>query len=288
MTVALLLAAAALVAVAAMGVAAPFVRNRTQPVEPLADPLEDERDMLLRALRELDDELEQGTLSEPEHRALRHETELRAVAVLRALEARDATGELPEQLRALRRHAPGARSVRPARGGRLAVILAASAVVVAATVALATGYVANRGMGDPITGDQNELAFFEQRVADHPNDVAARLDLAQRYLEIGDTRAVQQYLAVLELDPDNAEANAKLGFLLYRAGRTEEGLRQVEIALETAPEYPEALYYRGVILLEGLDRPEEAAASLRDYLRVAPFGAYREDAEALLARAEQS
>src|SRR5262245_62319858 len=48
----------------------------------------------------------------------------------------------------------------------------------------------SRSAGEGITGTtQSGLGFFEQRVADHPDDVAARLDLAQRYLETGKARS---------------------------------------------------------------------------------------------------
>jgi hypothetical protein len=56
----------------------------------------------------------------------------------------------------------------------------------------------------------------------------------------------------------------------------------VNRALELDPSYPEALYYRGVILLRGLDRSGAAEAALRAYLEGAPFGAHRDEARGLL------
>ena len=55
MTAVLLLASAAMAAVAAAGILHPFGRRgRGAAIEPLADPLEDERDLLLMTLRELE------------------------------------------------------------------------------------------------------------------------------------------------------------------------------------------------------------------------------------------
>jgi hypothetical protein len=59
----------------------------------------------------------------------------------------------------------------------------------------------------------------------------------------------------------------------------------VDRALATAPGYPEALFIRGWILLEGLDRPAAAIDSLERYLDAAPFGAERDRAEELIAQA---
>jgi len=186
MTWAVLVASAVLAGIAAAGVLHPFRAPRSVALARLADPLDDERRGLLRALRDLDEERATGQLTEDAYRGLRAETEGRAVAVLRALEAGDAKS------------------------------------------------------------------------------------------------AVTQYLAVLALDPRNAEAQANLGFVLYEAGRPEDGLRAVEQALVVDPNYPEALYFKGVILLRGLHRPTEAAVALRAYLAAAPFGSHRAEVESLL------
>jgi tetratricopeptide (TPR) repeat protein len=133
---------------------------------------------------------------------------------------------------------------------------------------------------------EDPLAFFERRVAEHPTDLAARLDLAHRYLDaVRIEDALAQYAAALELDPDAPEAHAHLGLILLLADRPREALESVDRALATAPDYPEALYIRGWILLDGLDRPADAIASLERYLELAPFGAERDRARELIDRA---
>jgi tetratricopeptide (TPR) repeat protein len=130
------------------------------------------------------------------------------------------------------------------------------------------------------------LGFFERRVKEHPDDLAARLDLASRYLDAGMVEdALSEYAVALELDPDDAEALAHVGIILYQNGRPEEALRSVDRALSTDPRYPEGLFIRGVILLRGLDRPEDAIAAFETYLDAAPFGAERQTAKDLIAEA---
>jgi tetratricopeptide (TPR) repeat protein len=294
MTWIVLLASAALACVAAAGVLWPFSRSRALTLEALTDPLEDERSSLFRSLKDLDDERATGQLSEDAYRALRRETEGRAVSVLRALEARGSVGELASDLRELRPH-PASNSAgngelagSPGRRRRQLLTVVAGAVVVAVVGVVLARAIQTRGPGESITGTTlGGLAFFEDRVARHPGDVAARLDLAQRYLETGDAQsAVRQYVAILDLDPQNAEARAQLGFLVYQAGRAADGLAAVRQALEIDPTYPEALYFEGVILLKGLNRPADAAQALRAYLDAAPFGAHRDEVEQLLKEAE--
>jgi tetratricopeptide (TPR) repeat protein len=317
------LAAAALAAVAAAGVLRPFGRGRASVLERSADPLEDERDGLLRALRDLDEERADGELEEDAYRALRGETEARAVAVLRALEARDRAGTLVADIRAIRvggelgaaalgaggqlgaaapadpEAARGNGSVvderqsvrRPRTRARTIAVAAFAGVAIAVTAVLLASALRTRTAGQPITGGigtSNPLGFFQQRVEDHPNDVAARLDLAQRYQDSGNAQgAIAEYLAALQIDGRNAEAHAELGFILFRAGKPEDGLRAVQQALNVQPDYPLALYYKGFILLRGLNRPADAAEAFRAYLRAAPYGARRAEVVGLLSEAQR-
>ena len=290
MTPILLASAAALAVVAAAGVLYPYRRGRAGVAE-LTDPLEDERSSLLAALRDLERERATGLLGEPEYRDLRTETERRAVAVLRALEARDGNGQLSGDLKELR---PRDASAAPrSRKGLLAAAVG-SALVAALLVPTLAGAIRDRSVDQPLSGDAAQtdpLASYLDRVRQHPADVAARLDLADAYLRLGDVQhSVEQYLAALKIDPTNPEALATLGFLLHQGGKSQEGLDAVNKALKAAPELPEALYYKGVILLEGLHRPAEAAEALRAYLAAAPFDTAERRAEAqkLLAEAERT
>lgn len=290
-----LLVAALLAGVAAGGVLRPFGSPGKVGLEPPADPLEEERGSLLRTLRDLEDERARGELSESAYRSLRSEVESRTVTVLRALEARNGAGELSTGLRGL--HAASSvdedRVGRPSQGRKVLPAILIAVAVLGLSIPLLARAVSNRSSGEPITGGAgnaaNSLALLERRVAEHPRDLAARLDLADRYMAGGNTAAAAaHYLVALQVDPRNAEAQAKLGFILYQGGKAEEALRAVDAALAVDPSYPEALYYKGVILLRALNRPSEAAGAFRSYLQAAPFGARRSEVRQLLEEAEGS
>jgi len=296
-----LLVAVGLTAIAAVAVLWPYHRGSATALQRLADPLEDERRRVLRHLRDLDEDRGTGKLDEAGYRDARAEVEARAVAVLRALEAREGTGELAGSLREVRRPAPSGATRRP--GGRLpgrrwprrAVAALVGVVVAAGAAALLDGAVGDRGTGQMITGQAATgdaalgspgaapLEGLERRVREHPDDVAAHLNLAERYLDAGRLKeATVAYLGALKLDPSNVEANTQFGLLLFRSGLPEPGLRSVEQALASDPRYPEALYAKGLILFMGLRQPKAAVPSLRTYLQVAPFGDHRDLAEQLL------
>lgn len=291
----------ALVAVAAWAVLGPYQRGRAAVLERSADPLEDERRQALRHLRDLDEDRARGKLDEDGYLAARSGAEARAVAILRALETRERTGELTGGLREVRHPAtrsparPAVANGRGRRRWRLAVACGAAIAVVAGAGALLTGAVGGRGDAQTVTGQgvassrARTLEAFEQRVREHPRDVAARLDLGQRYLDAGRPRqATDQYLAAIKLDQGNVEANTNLSLLLFQAGLVEQALGSVNRALATDPRYPEALYAKGLIQFMGLRQAKAAAATFRTYLRVAPFGAHRGEVEQLLRLASPS
>lgn len=300
-------AVAGLATLAAGGALAGFLRDDPAPLEPPADPLDDRRFALLRSLADLEDARTSGALEEAEYTRLREETEERMARVLRAIDRRE-----------LREPSPGSRPVRVAdaqdgsavamtsersdvavRAARsqarrvppwvVAMLIGGTVLAVVLSTLARDATPASDRASAPSTSEDDPLAFFEQRVDDHPDDLAARLDLAHRYL---DARMIEESLAeyavALELDPDDAEAHAHVGIILYLSERPQEALESVDRALGTDPGYPEALFFRGVILLQGLDRPQEAIAAFERYLTAAPFGAERGSAEELIAEAERA
>ncbi len=304
-----LAASAVLAAVAAAAVTWPYRRGDAGRVERSADPLEDERSALLRSLRQLDDERASGLISERDHAALRSETEVRAVAVLRALEARDderdpasnarvtCTARAGADATALDEAAPnGSRTAPTRRAGAPLAVLIVGVVVALAMVPLLIHAVSQRTAGASITGDTGiagstapgsadlRIGELERRVRDHPNDPAARLDLADAYMRYGRTGlAALQFTEALRLDPPNVAAHTGLAMILFARGRDDDALYMVDRALLVAPNDPEALYARGVILLRGLDRPKDAREAFEAYLAAAPFGSHRAEVQRLLA-----
>jgi Tfp pilus assembly protein PilF len=120
----------------------------------------------------------------------------------------------------------------------------------------------------------------------HPRDVAKHLTLAHAYADGGAGQlAAVEFLAILRLDPGNAEANTALALLAFEVGQTTEAKDMLDRVLARDPKYPEALYVRGLVLLSGLHQPRAATRDLDAYLAVAPYGSHRTAAQTLLALA---
>ena len=288
--------AAMLTGVALLGILAPFLRQRRVRLGELSAPADDERLRVLRSLRDLERDRDRGALADAEYERQRQLTEARAIALVRDTARTEGGVELAAALKRSRRGRARPRGNRGARPSHSLLVagLVAVAVVAAAVPMLVTAAGA-RAPGGFITGAQpspaatiaGSFTTLEQRVKAHPDDTEARLDLAQSYLEAGQARqASQQYVEVLKRDPDNPEATTRLALLLYEAGDSDDALLGVNKVLSTHADYPEALFLQGVILLNALNRPKDAAAPLRRYLEVAPAGGYRADAQQLLKEAE--
>ena len=296
------LTVASLSAVAVAGVAAGFRRRDPVLIEGPVDPLEDRRRTLLRSLADLEESWRSGALDETEYVRLRRETERGLARLLRAIDARSIAAEgsaitrdgRPASFRAaVGESIPSGGDVVPVpASGRVppwvvAVLLVGTVGSVVVTGLLRDAEPEVSPAAPSVAGDDS-FAFFEDRVERQPNDVAARLDLAHRYLDAGRIEeALAEYAVVLERDPDDAEANAHLGMILYLSDRPDDAMNSVDRALETAPDYPEALFIRGVIQLCGLDRPHASIASFERYLEAAPFGAERRTVQDLIADAER-
>jgi tetratricopeptide (TPR) repeat protein len=304
-----------LVLAAAVAVLWPSSAARRLPVR-ADDADQDRRRALLRQLRDLDDDLAAGKLTEDDHRRLRAPLEREAGAVLRRVR-HDLGQHLPASAirAATSRPRPATRDVGPPgrTRRRIVTVLAVAAGVAGVLVVLANA-ITPRGAGQPISGDapgtvsataeaagpgtgrSGQPSLTAQQVASidsaavavkrNPKDVAAHLRLAHAYADGGLTQlAAVEYLAVTRLDPTNAEADTALALLAFEVGRTGQGKKLVDRALAAHPDYPEALYVRALILLMGLHQPGAAARDLNAYLAVAPFGSHRTAAETLLALA---
>lgn len=153
---------------------------------------------------------------------------------------------------------------------------------------LATGGVAGDVASGNIDLSQVTNEEMEAVVAENPEVVGMRLALAGRYFEEGEfDQALPHYMTVLEQDEDNVEALASVGWMTYLSGRPDVANSFVERALALQPDYVQAYWFHGTILLYGLERPADAVAPLQRLLSYDTLpDDIRAEAERMLAEAE--
>jgi cytochrome c-type biogenesis protein CcmH/NrfG len=285
-------------------------------------PDDGRRRELLRQLRDLDDDLAAGKLTQADHVRLRGPVEREAAAVL----GRKTQGPAGGARAVTSGTRPGSATADPPQGRdtagarrwrRRTVTLLALAGAAASIAFLLSNAVSSRTPRQAITGDSvpgasaaagsasssapaspsghrsptpgqlAAVAAAEAQVKQNPKDVSTHLALAEAYASAGAGQlAAVEYLAVTRLDPANAVANTNLALLAFEVGRAAQGKAMVDRVLAVNPNYPEALYVLGLINLMGLRRPKAAEGDFNTYLAVAPFGSHRTAAVTLLALAQ--
>ncbi len=196
--------------------------------------LEEERDFLLRSLRDLEREYEAGDVDEDDYQTLRDDYTHRAAQVIAAIDQRNLA-------RAASRPAP--------KRSRTALTIAgvlAFALLAGFGVARAAGI---RTSSDGLTGDVRPT-------------LGQAMFRCQELVGLGEIRdALECYDGVIEEHPGNAEAHTYRAWTVTLAGLPEFGWPHLEQAVAIDPDYSDARAFRSIIL-NNWCRPEEALAEL--------------------------
>jgi cytochrome c-type biogenesis protein CcmH/NrfG len=140
---------------------------------------------------------------------------------------------------------------------------------------------------------------LEAAVARNPQDVASRLLLAE-FLEAENNPAgaLQQYDAVVKLDPSNAIAEAQAGRILYLTAQAAPASQAADLvnrararldhAILLNPQYADAHFFRAIILAQEFQAFTDAQNDLQHYLVLAPNGMFADQARQLLAQVENA
>ncbi|HZN13861.1 MAG TPA: tetratricopeptide repeat protein [Acidimicrobiales bacterium] len=194
----------------------------------------DEREFLLRSLRDLDAERDAGDIDAADYDELRDDYTARAAAVLRGTESA---------------------SPRPRRRWLVLGAIATVAVVAGLLVATTSG---QRLPNGPATGSIDA-------------STAERLDLARQYIADGKAvEALKTYDQILKVNPRHPEALAYRGWLVRLAGLPDDGLKYIDRAIAADPSYPDAHFFRAMVLWKDHKDPAGAIPEFRQFLASNP------------------
>lgn len=249
------------------------------------ESLEAEREFLMRSLDDLDAERAEQNIDDATYDRLRADYTARTARVLRALD-----GEQP----ALAEMAADRPAVRPT-ARRLMSAVAVVVFVGIVGVALAYGLGA-RLPGQTITGRQNptgpdaaqQLRNLRADVANRPEDPRAHLDLARALMATDPAGALAEFRSAAQLDPTNPEPFAYSGWLIRLQGFPDDGLTLIDKAIQLREDYPDARFFKGLILLRDRQDPEAAVGEFQRYLVVAPDSPLADQVRTLLADAVEA
>ena len=104
--------------------------------------------------------------------------------------------------------------------------------------------------------------FWQAAIAGSSRPWKAHNDYGSHLLEIGRVEeAKAQFEAALELEPEYVSAMVNLASAFKARGRGEEAVPWLDRALELHPEHSASIHYLRALVMESLDRANEAAAA---------------------------
>jgi cytochrome c-type biogenesis protein CcmH/NrfG len=244
--------------------------------------LRSEKDMLLRAIKDLEFDLASGKLAPEDYSAMRATYEARAVAVLRELDAQEALLQetRPATPRPGRQAPSAARAPKPvwARPVLVTSVVGALVVIVGAggfLLGRVTHHEPQGAMARESTQDNTAqmAAPLEARLRQDPRDIDALVGLGRIYLQTGQMpKAIEMYRRALEIDGNNVSALSGMAMILAQAGHSDQALMLFDKALAINPQIPMALLFKGRILYEEKKDFSGAIANWEAFLQIMPQG----------------
>ncbi|MCB1250131.1 MAG: hypothetical protein KDB33_01580 [Acidimicrobiales bacterium] len=226
----------------------------------MSKALEEQRDFLLDALRQLDVDHDAGLVDDEDYANLRDDYTVRAANVLRALDAEAERGP---------------RGTSSGRTGMLVAALVGMSMVVVLLIIVARS--ATERVGDaPLTGG-DDLAARTSTVDPQVADLLATAQ--QQFSQQSYADAIKTYDEILQIDPDNVEALTYRGWLLrlvsLQAAEPEDKVllqerarEALDRAVEVEPTFVDARVFRAILLRD----LGEVDAALADLDAVPPDG----------------
>lgn len=119
--------------------------------------------------------------------------------------------------------------------------------------------------------DEARVQALTTILKNDPGNSGAAAQLGEAYFEAERLdEATKWFLEALRLDPKNADASTKLGrTYLYTKG-ADPALEQLEHSLKISPNHPATLLQKGIVLWQGKQDLDAAAAIWQKLVEVAP------------------
>jgi cytochrome c-type biogenesis protein CcmH/NrfG len=246
------------------------------------EELRSEKDVLIRAIKDLEFDLASDKLSSTDYAVMRAKYETRAISVLQELDAHEGALRKRRQVDHPDQHP----KIQPAEVSRHIWSRPAFATSVVGALVLIVGgggFLLGRVSQDEAPaglnrqGEQDSstamVSGLEARLTQDPRDLEALIGLGRVYLQAGQLpKAIEMYKRALEIDHGNVSALSGMAMILAQAGHRDQALMLFDKALAINPQIPMALLFKGRILFEDKKDYAGAIASWQKFLTVMPQG----------------
>jgi cytochrome c-type biogenesis protein CcmH len=259
-------------------------------VEGPRSALQQEQARLYDDLRELDFDFQAGKLSETDYQYLHRELELQAATALKQIEslppphsrgraAASRTEHTQTEKKSSETAKVSGRSWQVALGGAFLLFFG-----IAVGVYLTKSVRPRSSEQDTITGGFLTGTGPGGMTAGSGNNVSTLLGQGRAAFERQDwPKAIEAFKATLAIDPNQAEAHTYMGLILAQAGHADGALLAFERSLATNPNFPLALWGKGMILYQDKKDFSAARETLEKLLNLMPAGAERDEVRKTVA-----
>jgi cytochrome c-type biogenesis protein CcmH len=238
-----------------------------------------ERARLREELNDLDFDFQSGKLSESDYAGLKQEIETKATAVIQQIATLPPGPAVRPAIASRSSDTKSAAGAPPFRRWQLIAGGTFLTLFGLALGVMLTKSVRSRSSdNDTITGD------FLTGTTPASGEARAALDEGKEAFGKQEfPKAIEAFKKVLAADPNNPEAHSYMGFILVQAGHGDGALMAFDKALSQAPNFPMALWGKGLVLYQ--DKKDYAGAReiLERLLNLVPPGDERNEIVKVLA-----
>ncbi len=133
------------------------------------------------------------------------------------------------------------------------------------------------------------IEALERLSAGDPRNPEYLTQIANSYFDLGDyEKAAEVYQRSLEIQPGNANAETDLATCLHYLGRQDQALEILDKVLQNSPNFPEALFNKGIVLAWGKKDAKGGIAVWEELLRSDPAFAQKVGLEEKIRRLKAS
>ena len=240
-------------------------------------------------LQELEFDYQKGRISDADYRDLRPRYEAQAANVLKELDSSSALAMTETQSRGAKRQTkyagPAQTGKALSRRGRVFAAIGAFLLVFGVTLGVFLGKSLRPRSSeqDSITGDfltGTGPGGISASSAMGGADLQSLLTQGHAAFERKDwSQAIDAFKKVIAIDSDHPEAHTYMGLILTQAGHADSALLAFNRALSTNPEFPLALWGKGMVLYRDKGDFPGARQNLEKLVNLLPPGAQRNEVQ---------